>query len=181
ERLSQEKKRSLPLVIVLLALWIAVTITTTASASMINRKISGSALGYVGALNSWMSPDGQWIVFSGFTAIAEPTGLFWAPTDGSEAPIRLDSPVSQDSDFRDEIITPDSSHVLFVATDPGLPDRLFSAALGGSSPSVQISDPLISSGAIIDLQISPDSSYAVFLADFEIDNTYQLYSVPVDG
>jgi len=179
--LPGDKKRALPFLTALFALWVTVAMTTTASASIINRKISGTVLGYVGALESWMSPDGQWVVFSGFTAIGEPRGLFWTPADGSEAPTRLDSPHSHDSDFRDVIITPDSSHVLFIASDPSLPDRLFSAELGTSSPPVQLSDPLYSAGAIIELQVSPDGKYAVFLADFEIDNTYQLYSVPVDG
>ncbi len=62
-------------------------------------------------------------------------------------------------------------------------DELFSVPIDGSAPPRRISGFLVNGGEVywVPFQVSPDASRAVYLADQDVDELLELYSVPVDG
>jgi len=82
------------------------------------------------------------------------------------------------------IISPNSSRVVFQAgstSDGGTVDLYSSPLLGGGA--VKLNTQLLQTGSrrIEDYSISPDSSYVVYLADKERIQTFNMYSVPING
>src|SRR5205809_6426295 len=79
--------------------------------------------------------------------------------------------------------TPDSSRVIYTASQntAGVIE-LFSAPSSGGGSNVRLNGNLVAGGNVLgfggDLHVSPDSSRVVYVADQNVNETYELFSVP---
>lgn len=110
-----------------------------------------------------------------------------APVDGGSAPISLDGPLTPyfgSVDFA--TLSPDAGTVIY-ASDVRSPNRfeLYSVPTDGSRAPVRLSGSIVSGGTVVfdwaPPVVSPDSTTVVYLADQEVDQRFELYSVPIDG
>ncbi len=108
------------------------------------------------------------------------------------SPDRLNPPLADWADVKDFLVAPDGSRVVYLADqDTNGVTELYSVPIHGDDP-VKLNGPLVAGG---DVQfegdtprgqtrgfvISPDSSTVVYLADQDVDDVSELYSVPIDG
>ena len=76
---------------------------------------------------------------------------------------------------------PANARAVFMAERVSVGVReLWSTPIAGGDP-INLSGALVSGGDVRSFQLSKDGLHALFLADKEIDETVELYSVPVDG
>lgn len=80
-------------------------------------------------------------------------------------------------------VSPDSSRVVYLAdqdTDGVL--ELYSVPLAGGA-ATKLNGPMVAGGDVVDggFVISPDSTRVVYVADQEVDDRFELYSVPLAG
>jgi hypothetical protein len=80
-------------------------------------------------------------------------------------------------------ISPDSRYAVFTA-DIEADNRyeLYSVPITGSVP-VKLNPPLVAGGAVsrADFLITPDSRHVIYMADQDVDQRVELYSVPIEG
>jgi Tol biopolymer transport system component len=143
-----------------------------------------------------VSPDGQWVVFSQrpslFQFIFE---LYSARLDGSSGPLKLNAPLVSggnlvtSNDSAAFAISPDSTRVVYVA-DQEQDERfeLYSVPIDDSVSPVKLNEPLPVGGDVYavgpdyeHVQIAPDSSRVVYVADQNVNDRLELYSVPLAG
>jgi Tol biopolymer transport system component len=100
------------------------------------------------------------------------------------APVKLNSALTVggavDTSFR---ISADSSRVLYVADqDTEHVFELYNVPIGGGSP-VKLNGPLINGGDVVSgsPQFSPNGGRVLYVADQEVDQVTELYSVPSTG
>jgi len=67
--------------------------------------------------------------------------------------------------------------ITLITTVANLRADIIRQAISGVMPA----DSDVSGGAALSFKISPDGQYTVFVADIDSDDTFDLYSVPVDG
>jgi Tol biopolymer transport system component len=160
--------------------------------------------GSVGAPTNFPSfaftPDGAHIVYVGQQDETGVMELYSAPADGSAPPTELSGPLVVGGDVRTDSfygspfhLSLDGAWVLYVADqDVDESFELYRApVLGGSSP-VKLSGTLVPGGTVggayenngyvhQSLLLSPDGQWVVYMADAAIDQTTELYAVPLDG
>ncbi|NUM46897.1 MAG: PD40 domain-containing protein, partial [Anaerolineales bacterium] len=136
-----------------------------------------------------ISPDSQWVVYT--TNYEGDWQIFSVPILGGPVaqlnPQLINGGNVYPNDWEYEI-SPDSTRVVYVAdqdTDEVL--ELYSVPIIGGMVT-KLNDPLIAGGDISRasssaywFDISPDSQHVVYSADQEIDNDFELYSVPIGG
>ena len=123
------------------------------------------------------SPDSKYIIGSDNSL----GGLYSVPVAGG-VPIHLTDLATRG------YISPDSNYVVFLSgVGLGGVYELYSVPITGGTP-VKLNSDLVSGGSVQwDIGISdnffiaPDSSRVVYLADQEIDNVWELFSVPITG
>ncbi len=49
------------------------------------------------------------------------------------------------------------------------------------APATKLNMPLPAGGSVVEFRITPDGSRVVYRADQDVDNVFELYSVPVQG
>jgi dipeptidyl aminopeptidase/acylaminoacyl peptidase len=80
-------------------------------------------------------------------------------------------------------ISPDSHYVVFTA-DVEVDNRyeIYSIPVAGGQPT-RLNPPLVAGGKVreVSFEITPDSSRVIYLADQEVDERFELYSVPIGG
>jgi len=109
---------------------------------------------------------------------------FVAATVAYAAPPTKLSPPNTDSASFTRVSTPANpanARAVFLAKISATgPYELWSTPIAGGS-AVNLSGALVNGGAVLSYQLSKDGVHAVFRADKEIDETFELYSVPIDG
>ncbi len=137
------------------------------------------------ALQFQISPDGTRVVYRTYF------DLYSAPTDGSQPAVKLNGRFGPDSGSYHVMlgpsfqISPDGKRVVYVADS--MVDthyELFSVAIdgeGGGGRSVRLNAPLPPGGDVLQFEISPAGKRVVYYADQEVDERYELYSVPIEG
>ncbi len=159
-----------------------------ASPVKLNSPLSGGQdVGPVGAeiikfVPFQISPDSGRVVYFADLDVDDGFDLFSAPIDGSAAPVELASLLFFGSaishgEFR---ISPDSSRVVHHVP-AGL--ELYSVPIDGSASGVRLNAPLVAGGNVGagQFRISPDSSRVVYNADQQVDERFELFSVPIDA
>ncbi len=139
-----------------------------------------------------ISLDGSKVVYKADQETDNVFELYSVPIGGGK-PIRLKDTIAE-NDKGDIIgkvlefkISPDGNKVIY-RTDQDIDDvfELYSVPIGGGKPT-KLNDTLIKNdkgkvkGDVKSFKISPDGSKVVYRADQEIDNVFELYSVPIDG
>ena len=104
---------------------------------------------------------------------------------------RLNGPFMPETlgDVLDYLISPDGAFVVYVADqDTNDVYELYRTPLDGSGAPVQLNSEMVEGGNVGELfnfyaefLISPDGSRVVYRADQELDERFELYSVPADG
>jgi Tol biopolymer transport system component len=137
-----------------------------------------------------ISPDGSTVVYSAQSPSGS-TELFSVPIGGGTATI-LNAPMASGgniiatSSWRGFKISPDSSLVVYLADqDDNDVQELYSVPIDGGTPT-KLNGPLTAGGDVGSRDadpflISPDSATVVYYADQEVDETNELFSVPIDG
>lgn len=144
----------------------------------------GAVLGYR------ISPDGRWVVYAAIQETPNAKELFSIPIEGGTA-VRLNGPLPADTWIGDQWeITPDGSRVVYTAPQETLGlYELFSVPIEGPAaaatklnktlpPGARIGSPGLNSERF---SISPDSRRVIYQADQDEVDTFELYSVPVEG
>ena len=121
--------------------------------------------------------------------------LFSSPVDGSVSPVKLSGALGVDRDVAWEfLLTPDGTRAVYVADrDANESYQLFVVPVDGSAAPLELSGAMVAGGSValgtfgasLDqlpaVQVSADSNWAVFVADREVNERFELYSVPLDG
>jgi hypothetical protein len=141
--------------------------------------------------NFLISPDSNWMVYYARLETSQVYQLYSRPLDGHSGPIKLNgSMVNGDSVPVYCIfyarISPDSHWVVYLADqDIDGVNELYSRPIDGSGSPIKLSGPMVYGGDVSGwygaFEISPDSRRVVYLADQDVDETYELYSRPIDG
>jgi Tol biopolymer transport system component len=130
--------------------------------------------------NLRLTPDGSRLLFRAGNINLEPSRLYSTPS-ASAAPVLLSGTVPNPSAPK---ISPDGTWAVFSVINPG---ELYSAHVDGTLGPLSLSGPMVVGGGVRDsggepvALISPDSSRVVYVADQEVDDVFELYSVPIDG
>ncbi len=143
-----------------------------------------------------ISADGDWVVYAADQEIDERFELYAAPIDGGTRPVKLSVPPVAGGDVAylgfeqpQFQITPDGRRVLYTADqDTDEVFELYSVPIDRSSAPVKLSGLLVARGDVAhasNLQVlfrfTPDGTRVLYVADQEVDETFELYVVPVDG
>jgi len=136
----------------------------------------------------WISPDGGHVLYLANHDSPTTVELYSVPIDGSQAPVRLNSPLVAGGNVgvptqldRGIKISPNSSRVVFVADqDVDELRELYTAPLDGSAPSVELVS-LSGASDVSDFQITPDSRHVLYRADTLVNEKVELFLVPIDG
>ncbi|MEO7974007.1 MAG: hypothetical protein ABIU84_10530, partial [Thermoanaerobaculia bacterium] len=126
---------------------------------------------------------GPRVVFGSRQAPGSPTELWSVPVVGGVA-VRLSPTFAGNGEVSRLTLAPGGSRVVFRSEDaPTQPAReLWSALVQGSTGSaIRIADIAIPAGDVIGWEFSPNDTRVVFIADRDVDEKRELYSVPVDG
>lgn len=116
-----------------------------------------------------IAPDSSRVVYR--TSEVAPH-LWSVPIDGGQA---LD--LGTGGEF---VVSPDSSHVVFLDTARSSVQELYRAPLAGGG-ATKLNPTLVSGGAVLDFRIAPDGSRMIYRADQDVDGMVELYSVPFVG
>lgn len=131
------------------------------------------------------SPDGA---FALYLANEDPRfgdQVYYVRTDGARvraiAPRRiglaLDPALVQQFE-----ISPDGRRLVYRMRTDGVHDRLFSVPVDGSAAPRELNAPLVAGGGLASpFLFAPDSARVLYRADQDVDQRFDLYSVPVDG
>jgi Tol biopolymer transport system component len=166
-------------------------LSTSAETEVVTTKLNGPLVAG-GDVDSYLvSPDGQWVIYAADQDTDEVLELYSAPMDGSSAPVKLNAPFPDNSEsdvYSPSLpawrVTPDSQHVVFLADHTDEVWELYSAPIDGSTAPIKLNGPMVEGGDLSfrpSIQISPDGQRVVYMADQDIDELVELYSVPIDG
>ena len=157
-------------------------------------KVSGLLVagGQVEVRTFRFSPDGAWLVY---LADANEVGvweLFATPSDGSGPARRLNAPLVLDGDVGADLgsppflIAPDSQRVVYLA-DQDLDEKteIYSVPIDGHALPVKLNDAFPAwaevESAVPGYAISPDATRVAYTADRDVDQSFELFSVPIAG
>ena len=128
-----------------------------------------------------ISADNNWVVYRADHTLEDVIDLYSVPTNGSILPTKLNSTLGIDDDVNYFQISADSSWVVYVVRQ-NTGNELYSVPIDGSAPPVRLHTPLDDSGSVTEIyKISADSNQVVFIASQDVQNIYELYTVPIDG
>ncbi|MEQ8234757.1 MAG: hypothetical protein RKL32_23845 [Gammaproteobacteria bacterium] len=131
-----------------------------------------------------VSADGTRVIYRADHDRNDVDELYSVPVDGSAAPLRLNQPLVSGGDVTRFILSPDGTHVLFRADALGDErHELFVTTIDGSTPPTRINPTLVNGVDLSEagLRYTPDGNHVLYGADQDVDNTFELYTVPADG
>jgi len=137
-----------------------------------------------------ITQDGERVVYRAGPSVSR-KDIYSVFLDGSEPPVQLTQMPAQGR-VLDFLLDLQGNRVVYAADE--LIDEvveLFSVPIDGSAPAVRISGAMVAGGDVVydddgddvheGFQISPDGSRVVYVADQLINQTQELFGVPVDG
>jgi len=131
-----------------------------------------------------IAPDNSRVVYLASQDAAEVDELYSVPLDGSAAPQKLNGALTAGGQVTEFTLSADSSRVVYRADQETTEVfELYSVPLDGSGAPQKLNSALVEEGDVSfgNFAISADSSRVVYRADQEIDQVFELYSVPLDG
>ena len=145
----------------------------------------GINIGYI-----TISPDSSRVVYPVIENMFTAKELYSIPIQGIEDEgdrVKLNGEMVElgSVDFYYIVVSPDSQHVVYRADqDTFAVDELYSVPIDGPyTAGVKLNRPL-SVGGDVDFKnfaVSPDSSRVVYVADQDVDQVDEIYSVPITG
>lgn len=134
-------------------------------------------------INFLISPTSDRVFYVADKVTDNTFGLYSVPIAGG-ASVRLDPNQSSAWDVDAYRVSPDGSTVVFqlVATAYGNGELWSVPADGPLEDAVKLSPTLVSGGAVDgDFQISPNGATVVYRADADVDESHELFAVPIGG
>ncbi|MCJ7661259.1 MAG: hypothetical protein MUO67_19085, partial [Anaerolineales bacterium] len=143
----------------------------------------GINIGYI-----TISPDSSRVVYPVIESAFIARELYSVPIQGDEHDrVKLNGEMVDDGsvDYFYIVISPDSKYVVYRADqDSRTVDELYSVPINGpASAGVKLNRPLPVGGDVDfkNFAVSPDSSRVVYVADQDVDQVDEIYSVPITG
>ena len=136
-----------------------------------------------GTLSSaWITPDGARVVSVADWNADGVYTLRSVRVDGTEPPLDLGVTLVQADLFDLNLrLSPDGAWIVYRA-DVGSGVELFAVPVDGSQPAARRSAALVAGGDVSpEYAFAPDGSRLVYRADQDVDELFELYSVPLDG
>jgi Tol biopolymer transport system component len=146
-----------------------------------------------------ITPNGSLVLYRAAQDNEDLVELYRVSITGG-SPAKLNGALGSGFEVSGFQLTPDGSRVVYRArrvefeAPPGGDDvtvsEVYSVPVaGGPAQAVKLNGPLApctgaappSCGSVSDFQITPDGSRVVYRADQDVDNVFELYSVPVQG
>jgi Tol biopolymer transport system component len=151
-------------------------------------KLNGSLVSGGGVSDVFLiSPDGQYVIYRADQQTNEVYELYSVPITGPAlAGVKLNGAMVAGGgvSWADFAVSPDSQYVVYRA-DQQIRDvaELYSVPImGPAGAGVKLNGSLVAGGDVSSrLLISPDSGRVIYSADQEVDEVYELYSVPITG
>lgn len=125
-----------------------------------------------------LTPGAEALVYLADPDLDRQYELFRAPLDGSAPPTALGSGERVLHGFR---LDPAGTEVVFLRSDDVATLQLYRVPLDGSAPPTRLSGSLAQGGNVVDFALAPDGARVVFRADAEVDDRFELWSVPLAG
>jgi Tol biopolymer transport system component len=141
-------------------------------------RISAPLVANRAVVNSVISPDSAYVVYSADANADEVVELFSTPLAGGTV-VRLNLPLPTGGDVGFFAISPDSAWVVYSAdqTVDGI-NEVYSVPIGGGT-AVRLNAPLVAGGQVAGFVIGAER--AVYLADQNVDDAFELFSAPIAG
>lgn len=152
------------------------------------RKLNGP-LAAGGAIdeNFLISSDGAWVIYRADEQVVSSYELFAVALNGVKQ-LRLNAELPEQHDVYGARLSPDGRIVVFHAGQAPSSTTLYSVRLPATlasesaGPLVTLSPPLVSGGDVSrHYRVSPAGDRVVYLADQDMDEVSELYSVPLAG
>jgi hypothetical protein len=130
-----------------------------------------------------ISADSSRVIYQAAQDTANVFDLYAVPLAGGVSAKLNNSLVSGGSIFDFKVSNDSSSAVYRGVQDTAGVFELYSVPLDGSALPTKLNGAMTTGGDIGEngYQISADGSWVVYIADQDVDNVYELYSVPIDG
>jgi len=130
-----------------------------------------------------ISPDSSRVVYRADQDTDNVFELYSVPLGGETAGIKLNSNLVSGGDVSIFQISPGGNRVVYGADQDAFTRlELYSVSINGPTGSaIKLNGPLVANGEVSEFQISPDGNWVVYQADKDIDNVFELYSVPIGG
>ncbi len=133
-----------------------------------------------------ISPDGARVVYLADQEQDEVRELFGAPVDASASSVKLNQlfPTSFPTGDVLAFETAGPRCVYVADQDERLVFELYSSRQDGAGAPVKLSGPMVAGGGVSNpfpFQVSPDGARVVYRADQDVDEVFELFSVPADG
>lgn len=138
-----------------------------------------------------VAPGGTRVIYRADQMLDGVYELFSAPVDGSVPATRLNPPLSADRDVARSrfLFTLDGQSVVYAANqDASTSLELYVVAADGTQAPQKLNPPMVANGGLgfssngaPPLALSLDGGHIVYLADQLLNETYELFSVPLDG
>jgi Tol biopolymer transport system component len=141
----------------------------------------GINIGYV-----TISPDSSRVVYPVIENMFSARELYSVPIEGGNA-VRLNGDMVElgSVDYYFIVVSPDSKHVIYRADQETFAvDELYSVPIDGPvSAGVKLNSALPEGGDVDfkNFAVSPDSSRVVYVADQDVDEVDEIFSVPITG
>jgi len=141
-----------------------------------------------------LDPLGARVVFESDIAIPGRLELLAVAVDASATPVSISGPMVPGGsvrgfDLEPCVFSPDGARVVYLA-DQAVAGRieLWSGPSDASAQPVRLNGPLVAGGQVQSswyaapaMRISPDGTRVVYRADQEVDERFEIFSVPIDG
>ncbi|MEO7974588.1 MAG: fibronectin type III domain-containing protein, partial [Thermoanaerobaculia bacterium] len=128
-----------------------------------------------------ISPDSNRVYYNADIFTATKYELFGVDITGGTS-IKLNADLATDNNVEDVLVSPNSQTVVYLAGRSGNRYDLFSVDSERNTEPGRISTNMTSAGAVDSyFRISPNGQRVVYIADALVDETYDLYSVPIQG
>lgn len=138
-----------------------------------------------------LSPDQSRIVFLRDEEAPDKYELYSVPFSGG-AFTKLSDPLDADRDVSKFLLTPDGTRAVYVADrDDNNVFELYVVPIDGSAAPLELSGPMVAGGDVVSaggaqgerplVWFTPDSTRVLYAADQELNDRFDLWSVPLDG
>ena len=134
--------------------------------------------------HSFISPDAAWVVYLADQDTNELFELYSVPIAGpASASLKLSGAMVAGGDVSSFLLSPNGERVVYQAdqqTD-GVTELWSVPVAGPAADGVKLNRDLVAMGNVHSFLISADGARVVYLADQQIDDVWELYSVPLTG
>lgn len=130
-----------------------------------------------------ISPDSQWVVYRANVETGSLTDLYSAPISGPASESRRISHDPPPGKYITSVfaIHPSAGRVVYLDSDADVHNMFSTPLAGPPDDAMQLNKPMPPGGLVRRFEFAPDGDRVVYMAEQDIDEIMELYSVPVAG